>query len=312
MGFLSELRYPTRWYSKLIAAILALGFFGLLATATISGFLLFRIVSPAHTRPEINTQSFPGRPDTVTFNVPGIGPREGWFFPGLKSAPTIVVCHGYQSSRGELLTLVSTLQDHQYNVFLFDFAAHGSSPGITAFGFREVQELRAAVDTLARRNDLDSTRFGLWGYNLGAYVALQEAAGDKRIRAIVADSVYDSPAQMVKLQVERTGLGVLPMMSKFAQFAFRWLNYEYRDSPPLSRRLKQLAGVDKLFIQAVDEPFLATTTRDLFLLSPEPREQVILLHGNFPGMSEDDKRTYENRIVSFFLLRLPAAGRHVR
>src|SRR5229473_1292199 len=98
----------------------------------------------------------------------------------------------------ELLTLVSALQDHQYNVFVFDFAAHGVNPGITTFGYREADEVRAAIDILAVRNDVDAARFGLWGYNLGAYAALREAENDKRIRALVLDSVYDEPKQMVK------------------------------------------------------------------------------------------------------------------
>ena len=32
-------------------------------------------------------------------------------------------------------------------------------------------------------------------------------------------------------------------------------------------------------------------------------------HGNFAGMGDEDKRAYENRVVTFFLTRLPAAGR---
>jgi hypothetical protein len=35
-------------------------------------------------------------------------------------------------------------------------------------------------------------------------------------------------------------------------------------------------------------------------------------HGNFVSLNDDDKRTYENRVVSFFLLRLPATGRAMR
>jgi len=50
-------------------------------------------------------------------------------------------------------------------------------------------------------------RFGVWGYNLGAYAALRAAENDKRIRALVLDSVYDEPSQMVKVGVERNGLG---------------------------------------------------------------------------------------------------------
>src|SRR6202790_1471617 len=190
MSILSELRYPTRWYTRLLTAILALVFFAVLATAGVAGFLVYRIVKPEPPSSEINLQSFPGRPDAVQFTVLGNQAREGWFFPGFRGAPTIVLCHGYGSSRGELLTLVSALQDHQYNVFVFDFAAHGANDGITSFGYGEADEVRAAMDAIAARNDVDPGSFGLWGYNLGAYAALREAESDKRVRALVLDSVY--------------------------------------------------------------------------------------------------------------------------
>lgn len=308
MSILFELRYPTRWYTKLLTAVLALVFFGVLATAAIAGFLVYRIVKPQRASSEINMNTFPGRPDTLNFAVPGAGEREGWFFPGLRGAPTILLCHGYGSSRGELLTLVSALQDHQYNVFVFDFTAHGANTGVTTFGYRETGELRAAIDALAARADLDPRRFGLWGYNLGAYTALREAERDPRVRALVLDSVYDTPEQMVKIEVEDNGLGSFPLMARSAEQSFAWLNYAYRDDPPLSKSLAATAGVPKLFIEAVDDPELAEITRQMFTKSPEPREQAIIPRGNFVNLGDDDKRNYENRVVSFFLLHLPATS----
>ncbi|HEV1993634.1 MAG TPA: alpha/beta fold hydrolase, partial [Candidatus Acidoferrum sp.] len=305
MQILFELRYPTKWYTKLLMALLALVFFAALATTAIAGFLVYRIVKPQRSSTEINMASFPGRPEVLEFEVlGGIGKREGWFFPGLRGAPTIILCHGYESSRGELLTLESALQDHQYNVFIFDFAAHGANAGISTLGYREVDEVRAAVDLLAARTDLDPTRFGLWGYNLGAYAALREAESDKRIRALVLDSVYDQPKQFVKVGVERNGLGGFPFMIRAAEFSFGYLNYAHLEDPPLSRKLITLAGVPTLYIQALDDPELADTTRQMFLKAPEPREQAIIPHGNFVSLNDDDKRTYENRVVSFFLVRL--------
>lgn len=312
MSILSELRSPTKWYAKLLTAAVAFVFFAILSTAAVSGFLVYRIVSPPRTKSDINTRDFPGHPDTVSFTVPRAGSREGWFFPGLRGAPTIVLCHGYQSSRGLLLTLASALQDHQYNVFLFDFAGHGATQGVTTLGFREAKELRAAIDTLAKRDDVDPTQFGLWGANMGAYAALSEAEGDSRVRAIVADSVYNEPSQMVNLLMRRTGLGALPFMARWAQFGFKWLNYDYRNAQPLSRRIDSLSGVPKLFLQALDEPVLAESTQDIFLLAPEPREQAVLPRGDYGSMLDDDKRFYENRIVSFFLLRLPPIRRPAR
>ena len=306
MQILYELRYPTKWYMKLLTAVLALIFFVLLASGSIAGFLVYRLVKPQRTSSEINMDSFPGKPDALDFKVPELGVRHGWFFPGLLRAPTIILFHGYGSSRGELLTLVSALQDHQYNVFVFDFAAHGDNGGVTTFGYREADEARAAVDAVAARGDVDPGRFGLWGYNLGAYAALREAESDRRVRAIVLDSVYDSPEQMVKIGVDRTGLGKFPIMARSAEFSFRWLNYKYREDPPLSKKLDTLAGVPKLFIEASDDPALAQITQGMFLKAPEPRDQAVIPHGNFVGMDENDKRDYENRVVSFFLLRLPA------
>ena len=308
MQIFYELRYPTRWYTKLITALLALVFFTVLATTSIAGFLVYRIVKPQRTSSEINMASFPGRPEIINFDVAGLGKREGWFFPGLRGAPSVILLHGYESSRGELLTLVSALQDHQYNVFTFDFAAHGANAGMTTLGYREADEVRAAIDTMAAKGDVDPARFGLWGYNLGAYAALREAESDHRVRALVLDSVYDQPEQMVKVGVERNGLGKFPLMVRSAETSFGWLNHDHKDDPPLSAQLKNITGAATLFIQAADDPELAEITRQMFLKAPEPRDQAIIPHGNFVSLGDEDKRTYENRVVSFFLLRLPPAA----
>jgi len=310
MSILDEFRFPTQWYTKLLMAVLAMLLFGVVATSAIAGFLVYRIVKPQRSGGEINMDSFPGRPDAMKFSVPGSsGLRDAWFFPGLVGAPTIVLCHGYGSSRGELLTLVSALQDHQYNVFVFDFVAHGANDGITSFGYHEADEVRAAIDELARRGDVDPGRFGLWGYNLGAYAALREAEGDKRVRALILDSVYDSPEQMVKIGVEKQGLARIPLMTRSAEMSFGWINHKYSGEKPLSWKLDTLTGVPKLFIEAADDPELAGITQKMFKNAPEPKEQVTLARGNFVDMEDADKRAYENRVVSYFLLRLPATRR---
>lgn len=308
MDFLSEFRDPTRWYSKLFIAVLALFFFTTLATAAISGYLVYRITSPAQSHSDIDLRNFPGHPEALSYTVAGEGARDGWFFPGLKSAPTVVLCPAYQSSRGELLTLASALQDHQYNVLVFDFSAQGSSRGHTTLGFREVSELRAAMDAVANRGDVDPSRFGVWGVNLGAYVALSEAIADPRVRAIAVESPYDRPQQMVGVLVNRSGLASIPLVGVMTRWGFGWLNYRYRHATPLATNLGKLTGVGQLYLESPDEPALAVYTNDLFRASPPPHELVNLPHGNYAGMLDDEKRNYENRIVSFFLAYLPPAG----
>jgi hypothetical protein len=93
--------------------------------------------------------------------------------------------------------------------------------------------------------------------------------------------------------------------------SFEYLNYPHRNDPPLSAKLNAIAGVPTLYIQAVDDPELAETTRQLFLRAPEPREQAIIAHGNFALMNDEDKRAYENRVVAFYLSKLPATRKIV-
>jgi pimeloyl-ACP methyl ester carboxylesterase len=308
MGFISELRHPTKWYTQLAISFLALIIFALLAAGAVSGYLVYRMTLPARSHSEIDLQNFPGHPDKLNFTVSGEGPRDGWFFPGLKSAPTIVLCPAYESSRGELLTLASALQDQQYNVLVFDFSAHGSAGGRSTLGFQEVTELRAAMDAVANRGDVDANRFGLWGVNMGAYVALAEAMNDHRVRAVAAESPYGHPNDMVALQVRRSGLGSLPLVTSLSKMVFGWLHPQFRNVSSLNSRIAKLSGVAQLYLESPDEPVLAASTSELFRISSPPHELVILQHGNYGGMLDDEKRNYENRIVSFFLMNLPPSG----
>jgi len=308
MSLVSEFRHPTMWFTKLAIAILALAFFGLLAVGSISGLLVYRMVMPARSHSELNLQNFPGHPEDLNFTVNGEGPRDAWFFPGLKTAPTIVLCPAYGSSRGELLTLASALQDQQYNVLSFDFSAHGTSGGRSTLGYQEVAELRAAMNALANRGDVDVKRFGLWGVNLGAYVALAEATNDPRVRALVVESPYARPEHMVALQVNRAGLGSVPFVTPMSQMIFGWLNSQFRNTQPLKGRMSRLSGVAQLYLISPDDPGFAASTSELFRISTAPHELVTLPHGNYGGMADEDKRNYENRIVSFFLINLPLSG----
>jgi len=305
MGFISELRHPTTLYAKLFIAFLTLLFFVLLATVAISGFLVYRMVLPVRTRSDVDLKNLPGHPVVLTFNVSGEGPRDGWFFPGLKNAPAIVLCPAYDSSRAELLTLASALQDQQYNVFLFDFSAHGSAAGRSSLGFREVAELRAAIDAVVNRGDVDANHIGLWGVDMGAYVALSEAVGDRRVTAVAVESPYEHPNDMVALDIGRSGLGSLPFITRLSQMIFRWLNPQFRNVPPLKTRVTQLSGVTQLYLESPEDPILAASTSDLFQASAPPHDLVTLEHGNYASMLDDEKRIYENRIVSFFLVKLP-------
>jgi pimeloyl-ACP methyl ester carboxylesterase len=306
MAVLSQLRYPTTRRAKLISGLLALVLFFFVATAIVAGTLLVRIVWPTRTPAQLNVDLLLGHPSKLTFNVSGAGAREGIFFPGLRGAPTIVLCHGYSSQRADILTMVTALQEHHYNVFLFDFSGHGITPGLTSFGYKEVGELSAAIQALAQRDDVDQMRFGVWGADLGGYTALYQATSDARIRALVVASVYEAPMDMVVFQVDRSGLQRLPLVVPLCKLGFRMLNYRYRKEPPLVSKLDRLRGIPKLFVEVRDESQLYNSTMRLFNLAPDPRQQLVE-NASYLEMSDEERHEYENAIVTFFLQNLPAS-----
>jgi pimeloyl-ACP methyl ester carboxylesterase len=193
-------------------------------------------------------------------------------------------------------------------VYLFDFIGHGDSKAHTTLGLVESQELQAALNAVAKRDDVDPNRFGLWGANLGAYAALAVAEHDPRVRAYALESAYEKPDDFLRFQVRKSGLARIPFVERLGVFAFQWENKRDRDILPLSIALGTVATDSKLYLEANDEPFLALETREMYLKSPEPKQQAELNTGNYAAMSDDAKRVYENRLLGFFLLNLPTAN----
>jgi pimeloyl-ACP methyl ester carboxylesterase len=307
MAIASELRSSR--LAKVISGLLALLLFAFVSISSISGFLLYQILHPQRNAASIDVNVMMGHPMSLSFPVAGGLTRDGLFFPGLRGAPTVIVCHGYGAQRGDVLTLVTALQEHQFNVFLFDFTGHGTVPGVTTLGYRETGELRAAMQNLSKRDDVDPQHFGLWGTDMGGYAVLEVASSDPRVVAFAVEDAYSDPQEMARLQIKNSGLQAIPYVERFADFGFRMYNYPFRNEPPVSARLAATNGIPKLFILAGDRPALADETLQLFVKSPDPK-QMVRVKSTYRDMSDDDRKAYENQVVSFFLLNIPPTSRN--
>jgi pimeloyl-ACP methyl ester carboxylesterase len=302
------MRFSTARIGKIASFVFAVALFVVVSISSISGFLVYQIIHPPRTPASLDLGLMMGHPTTFSFPVENGAKREGWFFPGLRGAPTIIVCHGYQSQRADVLTLVTTLQDHQYNVFLFDFSGHGSSPGTTALGYKAKGELESAVNALAGRDDVDPRHFGLWGTDMGGYAVLEVAESDPRIAAFAVTDVYGDPRDMLRIQVEQSGLTVLPYILSSSDLIFRMINYSYRNTPPALVNIGRTHGIPKLFITSADQPQLSSDTVDLYTEAPDPK-QILRNRVRYRDMPDDARKTYENEIVGFFLQSIPPVER---
>lgn len=305
MQLLDDLRDPRTLPGKIFYGLLLLALFSLLAVLAISGFVLRGILWPEKISQNVNPEALINKPDVFTFTAPGGQPYEAWLFPGLRTAPVIILCHGYRSQRSDLLTMISPLQEHQYNVVVFDFSGHGSNDGSTTLGPGEARTLLALIRELAQRTDLDGTRLGVWGADMGGYAALAAAASEPRIKAVAVDSVYDQPAQFLALQVEATGATAVPLVLTVTRWGYALLNWSSRNEPPLSARVGAMNQTAKLFIQGRESAALAQQTLQLFLKSPEPRAQMVLPRTGYTSLPKEEKQDYDNQVLNFFLQHLP-------
>jgi pimeloyl-ACP methyl ester carboxylesterase len=304
--FFSELRNPTTRRAKIIAVSLAIIVFSFVTLAVVSGFFLSRAMNPLQADESMDPTRFLGNAQTVEFQTPDGVTHNGWFFPGLRGGPVVVLCHGYKSSRAEILTLATSLQQHRYNVFSFNFAGHGESPvGYTTLGPKEMQELRAALEMLSRRTDVDTNRIGLWGYSLGGYVVLHTAPDLPAVKALVVDSVYPRPGALLRLELERLGGNIVPLVIPVAVAEFRAVSLLYGGTQDISADLNRTAGLPKLFLTGEDAPPLASMTQQLYAQAPGPKELAELPRTNMAAMAEEERRNYENVVVTFFYRSLP-------
>jgi pimeloyl-ACP methyl ester carboxylesterase len=310
MDFFEELSDPSSPIRGALTLLLLLVVLLGIVCACIAGYLDYRMLHPESSGTSLTPEVLPGHISTVQYTVPGLGSRDGWFFPGLRGAPVLILCHGYRWQRGDVVTLATTLAENQYNVFVFDFSGHGKAPGATTLGPRETTEVLTTIATMAQRADVDKTRIGLWGANVGGYAALVAAAADRRVGAVVVDSVYDDPADFFAVELEREGYGSIPVIGWMARLGFRLADLPYRAQPRLSARIGSLTNTPKLFIALRENPVLAQSTVRLFNAAPEPREQWVMPQASFLFMTNEEKRTYENAVLSFFLRTLPTAPSH--
>jgi pimeloyl-ACP methyl ester carboxylesterase len=134
--------------------------------------------------------SFDLRFEEVSFNAADGVPLVGWWVPAADARGTVVLVHGLNRSRIEMVRKTPFLNRKGWNALLFDLRHHGKSGGtVSSFGHFEKQDVHAAAE-LARGRSSGPVVF--WGISLGAAAATLAAAEDPKVAALVCDSSYRS------------------------------------------------------------------------------------------------------------------------
>jgi dienelactone hydrolase len=120
--------------------------------------------------------------------------------------PAVLLLHGYSSSKERLSTSMGhSLGARGIASVAIDLPLHGSRDdaiidearsnplGLVRHWNMALSEAKAAISWLEAHEEIDPARIAIAGYSLGSYIALQTAAADERIRAVIVAAGGDLP-----------------------------------------------------------------------------------------------------------------------
>ena len=235
----------------------------------------------------------------------------GWLIQGKPGLPAVILAHKYGANRSStLLTLeglITGLNKQGYWVFLFDFRGHGESDGDSALGFKEAEDVAAAVKALSKYTQI-SHRFAVLGVGMGAIASAKAFNSVEEVKCVLLDSIYaDVPARYATEIVNQW-----PFLS-FSQPVL---------AAAISLNLKQMLRIpttdlnlpvqmSRLYPKAVvfieKEP-LNSSVRALYEAAREPKELLTLKDTAAGELIGPDRDTYNTEVEQKIRKYLPISN----
>ena len=217
---------------------------------------------------------------------------EGWYVPSRNRA-AVIVFPGRSGTRRQARMLAR----HGYGVLLYDRRGEGRSDGDpNSFGWDFDKDIRAGIDFLRDRADVDPRRIGGLGLSVGGEMMLETASETPELAAVVSDGA--GSRSMAEEVDDADGLNKLPTA---LMYGVRDLtNAVLQDRLPpenLEDLVGRIAPRPVFFIHAgADE--VGHRNPELFAAAGEPKQIWEAAGGHTAGI-ERDRAEYERRVVGF-------------
>lgn len=240
--------------------------------------------------------------EAVSFES-GSGSRlSGWFLRGQPHRGGVVLMHGIRANRLEMLGRARMLHGNGFSVLLFDFQAHGESPGqYLTFGFFELRDARAAFDFLRQR--LPGERVGIVGMSLGGAAAILSER-PLEADAMVLEAVFGSFDEALdnRLAMQFGFLG--PWLSPFLKYQVKpRLGFD----PDILRPAETIAKVHApllLIAGDADQHASLGEMKRIYATANEPKELWIVAGARHVDFHRFVPEEYQRRVLGFLVPRL--------
>jgi uncharacterized protein len=224
-----------------------------------------------------------------------------WYVPSTNGA-ALIVQHGYKDDRSVMLNVAALFHRHGYGVLINAVRAHDHSEGeLISFGHHEMKDMNAFFAFLRGRPGVNPDRIGIFGISMGGSLAIQFAAENELVRAVVADCAPSSIADTVETSVRFfTGLPPFP----FAPMILFWADREggYSSSEINAKSwIGRISPRPVLLMQGgADNMASPESGERLFQAAREPKELWFDPELGHVQFLEKRPEEFERRVTGFF------------
>lgn len=216
----------------------------------------------------------------------------------------VLLFHGIVDNRVEMATYADFLLKAGYCVVMMDARAQGASDGsLATFGWKERWDTKKVVDALYASEKPRSV-FEL-GESMGAAIALQSAAVDPRINAVVAEASFSS---LREVSYDYAGLAVSSVLGRTifrpaSYFALRSAENEggfHADDISPAKAVSERAFPVLLICGTHDRTIPCRHSEQLFRDATGPKQLWIVPGAGHTGAFGTEPEEFQRRVLAFF------------
>ncbi len=287
------------------------------AFAAVTVWIVHGITRPPRTPYLVTPQTFSRvtgpllKATDITWNNHDRTQARGWLIRGAEGSPAVILLHRYGADRSWLLNVAVKLNETtNFTVLWPDLRGHGENPPVnrTLFGAVEGDDTTAAIDYL---HTLKTTGgkpqvagpIGVYGVELGAYVALDAAKRYPEIHALVLDSAPGSPDDLVRAATSGyTGMNN-SVLQRLASWGLKIYSLGKYQSTPSCELARSLRDVRVLLLTGSEGDPWRTSTLELARCingSVEVKRDLQVTGVSLPSATGEQEEAYDRPVIEFF------------